>query len=100
MLSSVLKSQKAVQVNIMIIRAFIRMRQMIADNMNLTHRVERLEQAQDRTTSVLDVIVDDINRLSETVECSPALPLPRKRPIGFPTAQEIPAPRKRSPSSK
>jgi hypothetical protein len=100
MLSSVLKSPKAVQVNIMIVRAFIRMREMIADNMNLTHRVERLEQTQDRTTSVIDVIVDDINRLTEEVELSRALPLKSRRPMGFPAPKELSASRKRKSASQ
>jgi len=99
MLSSVLKSPKAVQVNIMIVRAFIRMRQMIADNLNLTHRVEKLEQTQDRTTSVIGIIVDDINRLSDEVEFSRALPVLPKRRIGFPTPKESSTSGKRKTAS-
>jgi hypothetical protein len=44
MLSSVLKSQKAVQVNIMIMRAFVRLRQMVSLNRALAKRLAALER--------------------------------------------------------
>jgi hypothetical protein len=40
MLSSVLKSQRAVQVNIQIMRTFVRMRQMLASNQTLLARLD------------------------------------------------------------
>jgi len=43
MLSSVLKSQKAIQMNIAIIRAFIALRQMVAGYGELMKRIEELE---------------------------------------------------------
>ena len=43
MLSSVLRSQRAIQVNIEIMRAFIRLRQMLASNAELARRLDSLE---------------------------------------------------------
>jgi ORF6N domain len=47
MLSSVLKSPRAVQVNIQIMRTFIRLRQMLASNEKLIERLDELEENYD-----------------------------------------------------
>jgi hypothetical protein len=47
MLSSVLKSQRAVQVNIQIMRTFVRLRQMLASNETLIERLDELEANYD-----------------------------------------------------
>ena len=47
MLSSVLKSQRAVQVNIQIMRTFVRLRQMLASNKTLIERLDELEEHYD-----------------------------------------------------
>ena len=44
MLSSVLKSDTAIQVNIQIIRLFIKMKQLILDNKDLWMKIEKIEQ--------------------------------------------------------
>ncbi len=48
MLSSVLRSQRAVQVNIEIMRAFVRLRASQADHADLAHRLDELESRYDR----------------------------------------------------
>ena len=47
MLSSVLKSHRAVQVNIQIMRTFVRLRQIVASNETLTERLDELEETYD-----------------------------------------------------
>ena len=47
MLSSVLKSQRAVQVNIQIMRTFVRLRQMLASHDSLIERLDELEENYD-----------------------------------------------------
>jgi len=47
MLSSVLKSQRAVQVNIQIMRTFVRWRQMFLSNETLIERLDELEENYD-----------------------------------------------------
>jgi hypothetical protein len=83
MLSSVLHSERAIQVNILIVRAFIRMRELIASNKDIAARVEKLERGHDRTGSVIEVLVEDIDRLAREVGDMKALPPVTKRKIGF-----------------
>ena len=47
MLSSILNSERAVQVNIQIMRAFVRLRQMLSTNANLERRLHELEKKYD-----------------------------------------------------
>ena len=49
MLSSVLNSERAVQMNILIVRAFVKVRELLASHKDLAERVERLEGAQKST---------------------------------------------------
>jgi hypothetical protein len=57
MLSSVLKSKRAVQVNVEIMRAFVRLRDMIGHNRELARRLDALESKYDRQfKAVFDAI--------------------------------------------
>ena len=47
MLSSVLKSQKAVQINVAIVRAFIKLRRILNSNAELAKKLEKLEKQYD-----------------------------------------------------
>ena len=47
MLSSVLRSRRAVQVNIEIMRAFVRLRQMLQSNADLSRKLNALEKKYD-----------------------------------------------------
>lgn len=76
MLSAVLRSDRAVQTSIAIVRAFIRMRELIAANKDLAARVEKLEADQRQIGSIIDVLVEEI----ETMKLPPPSP---KRKIGF-----------------
>lgn len=60
MLSSVLKSHRAIQVNIEIMRAFVRLRQMLASNAELSRRLDELESKYDRQ---FKVVFDAIRQL-------------------------------------
>ena len=53
MLSSVLKSKRAVTVNIEIMRAFVRLRQMLASHAELSRRLDELERKYDRQFRVV-----------------------------------------------
>ncbi len=57
MLSSVLRSRRAVQVNVEIMRAFVRLREMIAGQANLVRRLNELERRYDQQfRAVFDAI--------------------------------------------
>jgi phage regulator Rha-like protein len=73
MLSSVLRSRRAVQVNIAIMRAFVRMRQMLASNAELARRLEELEKRYD---AKFKVVFQAIRELMEPPEKA-------RRSIGF-----------------
>ncbi len=47
MLSSVLNSERAVQVNIAIMRAFVRLREMVGSNKELAAKLDALEKKYD-----------------------------------------------------
>jgi hypothetical protein len=60
MLSSVLNSERAIQVNIEIIRAFVKLRQMLASSAKLSRRLDELESKYDRQ---FRVVFDAIRKL-------------------------------------
>ena len=73
MLSSVLRSHRAIRVNIEIMRAFVRLRQMIATYSDLARKLKALERKYDAR---FKVVFDAIRELM-------APPEPRKQSIGF-----------------
>jgi hypothetical protein len=73
MLSSVLRSKRAVQVNIEIMRAFVRLRQMLASNTQMAGKLAALEK---KYAAQFKVVFDAIRQLM-------ASPEPKKRKIGF-----------------
>lgn len=83
MLSSVLNSERAVQVNIMIVRAFIRLREMVMQSKDIAARVEKIERKQDRTASVIEVLVEDIDKLADEVKRMKHVSPQTKQKIGF-----------------
>ena len=74
MLSGVLKSKRAVGVNIEIMRAFVKLRSMLESNKELAQELAKLEQKYD---AQFQVVFEAIRELM-----SPP-PIPKKRRIGF-----------------
>jgi len=73
MLSSVLRSGRAIQVNVQVMRAFVRLRQMIASHADLARKLEALEKKYD---TQFKVVFEAIRQLM-------APPKEKERPIGF-----------------
>jgi hypothetical protein len=65
MLSSVLNSERAIKVNIEIIRAFTRIRQMLNDNTELRLAVEKLEKRTDNNTKNIEMVFQYLDRLPD-----------------------------------
>jgi hypothetical protein len=65
MLSSVLHSKRAVQMNIQIIRAFIRLREMLINHKDLALRVEKLETANHRNGTMIGAIASEILQMKK-----------------------------------
>ncbi|MFN7936065.1 MAG: ORF6N domain-containing protein [Bryobacteraceae bacterium] len=83
MLSAVLRSERAVQVSINIVRAFVRMRELVAANKELAQRIATLERNQKTTASVIEMIAQDIAQLDKEIKQMKALPPASRRRIGF-----------------
>ncbi len=73
MLSSVLRSKRAIQVNIEIMRAFVRLRRILASHADLAQKLDSLEKKYD---TQFKVVFDAIRELMKPPET-------KKRPIGF-----------------
>ena len=73
MLSSVLRSKRAIIVNIEIMRAFVKLRQMLASNAELSRRLDELESKYDKQ---FRVVFDAIRQLM-------AAPTHGRKEIGF-----------------
>lgn len=73
MLSSVLQSEQAIQVNIQIMRTFVQLRRILASNAELSRKLNDLEQKYDRQ---FKVVFEAIRELMIP-------PPPKIKPIGF-----------------
>lgn len=77
MLSGLLNSDRAIQVNIAIMRAFVKLRAILTANKELARKLEQLEKKTDRHDEEIRVIFEAIRQLMAPP------PEPRKRKIGF-----------------
>ena len=68
MLSSVLGSERAVQVNIAIMRAFVRLRQLLSTNADLTRKLEEMEKKYD---GQFKVVFDALRQLMSSPTAKP-----------------------------
>ena len=80
MLSSVLHSDRAVQVNIAIMRAFVRLREALAADKDLALEIEKLKRGQQKHGRQIKEVFSIIEKLIEP----PEEPDPPKRRYGFP----------------
>lgn len=82
MLSSVLNSDRAVEVNISIMRTFVQLREMLSTHADLARKLEELEQKYDKQ---FKVVFDAIRKHMKQPEKS-------KRKIGFGEVEETSGP--------
>ena len=87
MLSSVLRSERAVKVNIAIMRAFVQLRGMLATNEDLRRKIEEMEKRYD---AKFQIVFSAIKQMLEA-------PKPAKSRIGFHTSAST---KKASPEAK
>lgn len=76
MVIPIVKSTHAIAVNIEIMRAFVRMRELLASNKELAQKLAELERKVDSHDQTIVGILKAIRELMHT-------PAPKKRPIGF-----------------
>ena len=72
----VLHSKRAIEINILIMRAFIRMRELLYSDKNLALKVEKLEQEMNTQGKSLLQVIQIVNQLL-------AHPKPKPKKIGF-----------------
>ena len=77
MLSSVLKSGRAIQVNIAIMRVFVRIKQIVAAHKELSQKLEQLERKVGKNSEDIQLIFQAIHKLMEP------LPAQKGKRIGF-----------------
>lgn len=80
MLSAVLKSERAIQVNIAVMRAFVSLREMAATYRNLARKLGELERRCNHHDHNIKLVFDALKRLIHAPE-------PPRRPIGFVAAR-------------
>ena len=81
MLSSVLNSKRAIQINIAIMRAFVRLKQILATHKELASKLKELEEEVGKHNKLIIEIFEIIKQLTQP----PVLPPKPKRRIGFHT---------------
>jgi hypothetical protein len=79
MLSSVLNSKRAIQVNIQIIRIFTRIRQIIADNTDIRLDIEKIKNKLDNQDKNMEIVFRYLDELLD----KQAHPNPPRTRIGF-----------------
>jgi ORF6N domain-containing protein len=82
MLSSVLRSERAVRMNILIMRAFVRLREILATHKDLANAIEDIRRRQEEQGEQITAIIETINQLLLPE------PVPPRRRIGFHTGEE------------
>lgn len=96
MAATVLNSQRAAEVSVYVVRAFVQLREVLASHRDLAQKLEELEQSTEalslrhdtfahNTRVQLKQVFDAIRELMEPAETV------KKRPIGFVTQEEKPA---------
>ena len=81
MLSSVLKSKRAKEMNIAIMRAFVALRKMLVNNTELRLEIEYIKKKVDNHSKNIELVFQYLDELLEKQE----QPKPAKNPIGFKT---------------
>ncbi len=81
MLSSVLNSERAIAVNIEIMRAFVRLRQIISSNKVFSRKVQELERKVGKHDKAINALFEAIHEMMNPPEES-------KRKIGFKSGKE------------
>ena len=84
MLSSVLKSKRAIQVNILIVKTFVKLRQILSSNNELAQKLIELEKRLDTHDHHISRIFEAIHSIMNprVVKVEPK-PEPPKKKIGF-----------------
>lgn len=81
MLSSVLRSKRAIEVNIAIMRTFVKLREMLESNEELNRKFAAVIRKLAEHDKYFEVIFNELEKLK-------AQPVPQRRQIGFKTEEK------------
>lgn len=80
MAATVLNSPRAVEMSVYVVRAFVKLRQVLASNTELAHKLEVLE----KSVATLDARTrKQFEEVYQAIRALMAPPAPNSRPIGF-----------------
>ena len=83
MAANVLRSRRAIEASLFVVRAFVKMRGVLTDTRELARRLAALERELKARMDVHETaIVDILQRVMDLID-SPEAPEPPRRPIGF-----------------
>jgi hypothetical protein len=83
MAANVLRSKRAIQMSVFVVRAFIRMRQMLIEQRGLARKVAELEKELTARLDVHETVINEILGQIKRLLSPPSEPQPPKKRIGF-----------------
>jgi ORF6N domain len=92
MAATLLNSQRAVEISVHVVRAFVEWRAMLANNRELSNKLHLLERKVTKHDQAISELIDSMRQLL-------AAPEAHKRPIGFITPEDKPTPRAKAIST-
>ena len=81
MVATVLNTQRAVEVSLYVVRAFVKLRELLASNKELAAKLNELEHKLESRDQAIAGLINAIRKLMRPTEI-------KQRPIGFVTPQE------------
>lgn len=83
MAANILRSERAIQMSVFVVRAFIRMRQMLIEQRGLARKLSELEKELTARLDVHETAINEILGQIRRLLSSPPEPEPPKKKIGF-----------------
>jgi hypothetical protein len=83
MAANILRSKRAVQMSVFVVRAFIRMRQMLIEQRGLSRKLAELERELTARLDVHETAINEMFRQIKRLLSPPSEPEPPKKRIGF-----------------
>lgn len=76
MAAAVLNTKRAIEVSLFVVRAFVKIRDILSSNKELAHKLSELENELEKHDEAIHALVNAIRQLMTPTES-------RRRPIGF-----------------
>ncbi len=99
MAANILRSKRAIQMSVFVVRAFIRMRQILIEQRGLARKLAELEKELTARLDVHETAINEMFRQIKSLLSPPSEPEPPKKRIGF-LVEEPRVPYKSSKQSK